>query len=69
MPKKKKLDLSNLKEGTFTQYCKKKGYKGVTEACIQEGLKSKNPKTRKRANFARNAKKWNKGKPKSSKKK
>jgi len=56
---KKPLKL-NLKEGAFTQYCKRLGFKGVTQACIQKGLKSKNPLTRKRANFARVARKWKK---------
>lgn len=42
--------------GKFTKYCGGK----VTNECIQRGLKSKNPTIRKRANFARNARKWNK---------
>lgn len=41
--------------GAFTAWCKRRGYSGVTEACIQEGLRSKNPKTRKRAAFAKAA--------------
>lgn len=62
MKKKKTLQL-NLKKGAFTQYCKRKGYKGVTKACIEEGKKSKNPLTRKRAVFAETLKyKWKKGK-------
>ena len=44
--------------GKFTEYCKRKGYKGVTDKCIAEGKKSKNPTTRKRATFAKNAKSW-----------
>jgi hypothetical protein len=40
--------------GSFTKYCKNKGFNGVTCECINEGLHSKNPKTRKKANFARN---------------
>ena len=51
---KKKLSIKIKKPGSFTAYCKSKGYKGVTCACIREGLHSKNPKTRKRTNFARN---------------
>ena len=54
MRRKKKANIKIKKPGSFTAYCKKKGYKGVTCSCIKEGLKSKNPKTRKRANFARN---------------
>ena len=58
--KKQKLKL-NLKKGAFTQFCKRKGFKGVTKQCIQIGKKSKNPLTRKRATFAETLKyKWNK---------
>ena len=42
--------------GKFTAYCKG----NVTSKCIARGLKSKDPAVRKRANFARNARKWNK---------
>ena len=48
------MKIKIKKPGSFTKYCKSKGYKGVSCACIKEGLKSKNPLTRKRANFARN---------------
>jgi len=48
------------KKGAFTQYCKNKGYKKVTNKCIQEGLKSKNPKTRARARLAKTLRKLNK---------
>ena len=40
--------------GKFTDYCGGK----VTNECIQRGLNSPNPLTRKRANFARNARGW-----------
>lgn len=60
---KGKLNLK-LKEGAFTEYCKRKGYKKVTTQCIEEGLRSSNPKTRKRANFAKVSRTWNKGKKK-----
>lgn len=40
--------------GTFIQYCKNKKHNGVTCDCIKEGLKSPNPKTKKRTNFAAN---------------
>ena len=46
------IKIKEKKEGTFTEYCKSKGHKGVTCGCIKEGLGSINPKTRKRANFA-----------------
>lgn len=38
--------------GAFTEYCKRKGYKGVTKECIEEGKKSPNPTTRRRAHLA-----------------
>lgn len=40
--------------GSFTRYCNGK----VTEECIRKGKNSSNPTTRKRANFAANARKW-----------
>ncbi|MGE4412068.1 MAG: hypothetical protein AB7E45_00040 [Candidatus Caldatribacteriota bacterium] len=40
------------KKGSFTSWCKSKGYGGVTEDCISKGKNSKDPKTRKRANLA-----------------
>jgi len=52
--KKTNIKINPKNKGKFTEYCKKQGYKGVTCGCINKGLKSKNPKTRKRANFARN---------------
>lgn len=42
--------------GKFTEYCGGK----VTSECIEKGLNSPSPTIRKRANFARNARKWNK---------
>lgn len=42
--------------GKFTEYCGGK----VTAACIAKGKRSPNPKIRKRAIFAENARKWNK---------
>lgn len=41
-------------EGSFTAWCKRKGHDGVTEECIRQGLASKDPGIRKKANFARN---------------
>ena len=43
--------------GAFTRWCKAQGFGGVTNACIAKGLRSKNPKIRRRANFARNVRK------------
>ena len=42
--------------GSFTAWCKRRGYKGVTAGCIAEGKRSKNPAIRKKANFAANVK-------------
>lgn len=44
------------KPGSFTNYCKSKGYKGVTSECIAEGKKSKDVTTKKRANLAKTLK-------------
>lgn len=46
--------IKKKNRGKFTEYCGGK----VTSECIQRGLHSSNPTTRKRANFARNARKW-----------
>jgi len=47
--------------GAFTAYCKRKGYKGVTQACIneakEEARKTGNTTLLRRAIFAENVKK------------
>jgi len=43
--------------GSFTAWCKRRGYGGVTDSCIAEGLRSKDPAIRKKANWARNVRK------------
>jgi hypothetical protein len=53
-PKTKPKPITINHSGAFTAYCKRKGYKGVTCACIREGLHSKDPHVRRMANFARN---------------
>ena len=40
------------KPGAFRSWCRKQGYSKVNTRCIQKGLKSKNPTTRKRARLA-----------------
>lgn len=50
------IHIKKKNRGKFTDFCGGK----VTEACIQKGLRSSNPTTRKRANFARNARRWSK---------
>ena len=52
----KKSNRGKLRKSTGT----KKGSK-IPVSKLQKMKKSKNPKTRKRANFALNARKWNKG--------
>lgn len=49
-----KIKIKESQEGSFTKYCNGK----VTEECIAKGLRSPNPKIRKKANFARNARSW-----------
>lgn len=60
MSKKKKIEIKPENKGLFTQYCKGKGHSSVTAECIEEGLASKLAKVRKRAQFAKNARSWNK---------
>lgn len=61
-PKKKQggsgINIKKSKEGSFTAWCKRQGFNGVTEECIRKGLASSNPAIRKKANFARNARKF-----------
>jgi hypothetical protein len=56
-PVKKKggIHIKPENKGKFTEYCGGK----VTDECIQKGLHSDSATIRKRANFARNARKWN----------
>ena len=55
---KSKIHIKPSKRGTFTKYCKSKGYSGVTSSCIAQGKKSKSSAIRKKATFAANARKW-----------
>ena len=50
-----KIHIKKENEGKFTAYCNGK----VTDACIQKGKNSSDPKIRKRATFAANARVWN----------
>lgn len=52
--KGKGIHIKKKNRGKFTEYCGGK----VTDACIQKAKKSKNPKLRKRATFAANARVW-----------
>lgn len=49
-----RIHIKKKNRGKFTEYCGGK----VTEECITKGKKSKDPKIRKRATFAANARKW-----------
>ncbi len=60
--KKNKIKIKDSKKGSFTKYCKRKGYKGVTSKCIKEGKNSPSKAIRKKATFAKNARKFDKGK-------
>ena len=48
------IHIKKKNRGKFREYCGGK----VTDECIQKAKKSKNPKLRKRATFAANARKW-----------
>ena len=56
--KKNKIYIKPENRGKFTEYCGGK----VTSECIARGKRSKDPAVRKRATFAQNSRKWNKGK-------
>ncbi len=56
--KKSGIKIKKSQVGSFTAYCKRLGFGGVTTECIRRGLKSKDPGIRKKANFAKNARKW-----------
>lgn len=58
MEKKHKIEIKPSHEGRFTEYCKNKGHKGVTNECIEEGLASRGSAVRKMSQFALNAKSW-----------
>lgn len=51
-----KIHIKKANRGKFTEYCGGK----VTSECIARGKNSPDPKIRKRATFAANARKWNK---------
>lgn len=58
MEKKHKIEIKPSHEGRFTEYCKNKGHKGVTNECIEEGLASRVAAVNKMAQFSKNAKGW-----------
>lgn len=56
--KKDTIHIKKSHEGKFTNWCERKGYDGVTNSCIEEGLASKMANVRAMAQFASNAKKF-----------
>lgn len=54
LKKGNKIQIKKANKGKFTDYCNGK----VTSECIAKGKQSKDPKIRKRATFAANARKW-----------
>ena len=58
--KKKTINIKPENKGLFTKYCEGLGRLGVTQTCIDKGKASKDPKVRKRAVFAENAREWSK---------
>ena len=53
------IHIKKSHEGRFHKDVGKKAGEKITSSDIEKGLHSKNPAERKRANFARNARKWN----------
>lgn len=51
-----KIHIKKKNRGSFTKYCNG----NVTEECIRRGKNSPDPKIRKKATFAANARKWRK---------
>ena len=49
-----KIHIKKKNRGSFTRYCGG----NVTEDCIRQGKNSSDPRIRKRATFAANARKW-----------
>lgn len=53
-----KIHIKKKNRGSFTRWCGG----NVTEECIRRGKNSSNPKIRKKATFAQNARSWSKNK-------
>ena len=54
LKKGNKIHIKESQKGSFTKYCNGK----VTNECIQRGKNSPDPKIRKKAVFAENARRW-----------
>ena len=64
MAKKKEespINIKPSKEGSFRAACKRAGYGGVNQKCIDHFKKSKSTAMKKKATFAENARLWNRG--------
>ena len=57
---KPKIHIKKENRGKFTGWAKRHGHKGVTSSAIEEGLASNLASVRKQAQFAKNARSWNK---------
>jgi len=57
----KGIHIKKSNQGKLRKTAKAKKGKNIPVSKLQKMKKSKNPKTRKRATFALNARKWNKG--------
>jgi len=55
------INIKPSHEGRFHRDVGKSVDQPITEADIQQGLHSEDPAVRRRANFARNARKWHHG--------
>lgn len=64
MAKRKKIHIKKSNRGKLRKAAGTKKSGKIPVKKLRSMKKSKNPKTRKRANFALNARKWNKGKKK-----
>ena len=60
MKKGSKIHIKESQKGSFTSYCGGK----VTDECIRKGKNSPDPRIRKKAIFAQNARGWSKKKHK-----
>jgi hypothetical protein len=54
MKKKNEIKIKPSKVGSFTEWCKRHGFKGVNCSCIKAGLRSRFESIRKKALFAKN---------------
>lgn len=62
--KGKKIHIKKSKRGSLRKSTGTKKGKKIPVKELQKKKRSKNPRTRKKATFALNARKWNKGKKK-----